>query len=146
MRRAFLFYLERVRALAARMNLHYNTWYDLGAGSPFNEDAALDVITSFTRELTTKRGVQLNSYLMDDGWDDHKSLWQFHKGWPHGFSRLSRAANTVGSSIGAWLSPWGGAYVVAAGVRRPCVCVSCAYLLMRAVLLELAAQVIVRNT
>ena len=42
----------------------------------------LDVVKTFTTELKERRGVQLNSYLMDDGWDNHSSLWHFHDGWP----------------------------------------------------------------
>lgn len=52
MRRAFLYYIERERAHPSRMNIHYNSWYDLGAGSPFNESVALDVIDAFVRLWT----------------------------------------------------------------------------------------------
>lgn len=88
--------------------MHYNSWYDIGTGQPFGESAALEVVKRFTTELISKRGVQIDGYLMDDGWDDHQSLWRFHKGWPNGFTNLAAAAAAGGSSIGVWLSPWGG--------------------------------------
>ena len=68
-RRGFLYYIERERAHPSRMNMHYNTWYDLGAGSSFNESAALAVVDAFATEFVSKRGVRLDNFLIDDGWD-----------------------------------------------------------------------------
>ena len=33
-----------------------------------------------------KRGVRLDSFLFDDGWDNPGSLWEFNKGFPDGFT------------------------------------------------------------
>ena len=68
LRRAFLYYVERERARPSSPFLHYNDWYDLG----FSVDAEkiLDVVTNFNEELVKKRGVPVQSYLVDDGWDD----------------------------------------------------------------------------
>ncbi|HEX3525751.1 MAG TPA: twin-arginine translocation signal domain-containing protein [Thermoanaerobaculia bacterium] len=107
MRRDFLRYVERERAHPYRTFLHYNSWYDIGYFSPFDEAAALDVIETFGRELHMQRGVILDSFLFDDGWDDHK-LWGFNSGFPHGFTPLRDAAARYGSAPGVWLSPWGG--------------------------------------
>jgi len=107
MRRDFLRYVERERAHPYRTFLHYNSWYDIGYFSPFDEAAALDVIETFGREMHTKRGVTLDSFLFDDGWDDHK-LWGFNSGFPRGFTALREAAARFGSAPGVWLSPWGG--------------------------------------
>lgn len=107
-RRGFLDYIERERAHPYRTFLHYNSWYDLGYFTPYNEAAALDAINAFGRELHVKRGVVLNSYLFDDGWDNHKSLWNFNSGFPQGFTPLKKAAAKFGAAPGVWLSPWGG--------------------------------------
>jgi hypothetical protein len=107
MRRDFLRYVERERAHPYRTFLHYNSWYDIGYFSPFDEAAALDVIETFGREMHAKRGVTLDSFLFDDGWDDHK-LWGFNSGFPRGFTALREAAARIGSAPGVWLSPWGG--------------------------------------
>lgn len=107
-RRGFLNYLERERAHPYRPFLHYNSWYDLGYFSKFDEASALDVIHSFGVELVQKRGVKLDSFLFDDGWDDPTTLWQFHAGFPHGFTPLKEATARYGAAPGVWLSPWGG--------------------------------------
>jgi len=108
LRRDFLAYVERERARPYRPFLHYNSWYDLGYFSKFNEPEALAVIGAFGEELNRKRGVDLDSFLFDDGWDDPKTLWGFHAGFPRGFSALRDAAARYGSAPGVWMSPWGG--------------------------------------
>jgi hypothetical protein len=108
LRRDFLAYLERERAHPYRPFLHYNSWYDIGYFNKYDEAAALNVIHAFGEELSVKRGVKLDSFLFDDGWDDDKTLWQFHSGFPNGFAPLEQAAAQYGAAPGIWLSPWGG--------------------------------------
>jgi hypothetical protein len=108
LRRAFLYYVERERAHPYRTFLHYNSWYDLGYFTPYNESEALDVINAFGRELHEKRGVTLSSFLFDDGWDDPSSLWKFGAGFPDGFANVRTAAEKYGADPGIWMSPWGG--------------------------------------
>lgn len=106
MRRGFLAYLERERAHPYRPFLHYNSWYDLGYFTKFDEAGALAVIEAFGEELVTKRHARLDSFLFDDGWDDRR-LWGFHEGFPRGFAPLKEAAARYGAAPGVWLSPWG---------------------------------------
>jgi hypothetical protein len=108
MRRDFLAYLERERAHPYRTFLHYNSWYDLGYFTPYDQAGALDRVTEFGHELTQKRGVKLDSFLFDDGWDDHNSLWKFNDGFPVGFGEVKEAAEKYGADPGVWMSPWGG--------------------------------------
>ena len=108
LRRGFLRYIERERAHPYRTFLHYNSWYDLGYFTPYAAADALDVINAFGAELHEKRGVTLDSFLFDDGWDNHKSLWEFNSGFPHGFTPIRAAAEKYGAAPGIWLSPWGG--------------------------------------
>jgi hypothetical protein len=108
MRRGFLNYIERERARPYRPFLHYNSWYDIGFDNPYDEASALDVIRSFGSELTRKRGVKLDSFMFDDGWDDPHTLWSFGAGFPNGFTPLRTAAEKYGAEPGVWLSPWGG--------------------------------------
>jgi hypothetical protein len=107
-RRDFLAYVERERAHPYRTFLHYNSWYDIGYGNPFDEASALAVIEAYGQELHVKRGVTLDSFLFDDGWDDHQSLWHFNSGFPRGFTPLKEATARYGSHPGVWMSPWGG--------------------------------------
>ena len=108
MRRDFLAYIEQERAHPYRTFLHYNSWYDLGYGNRFDEAGALDRIHAFGEELVRKRGVTMDSFLFDDGWDDTGTLWHFNPGLPNGFAKIHQAARQYGFGIGAWLSPWGG--------------------------------------
>lgn len=109
LRRDFLAYLERERAHPYRPFLHYNSWYDIGYFSKYDEAAALNVINTFGEELSVKRGVKLDSFLFDDGWDDPQTLWRFDKkNFPNGFAPLQQAAAKYGAAPGIWLSPWGG--------------------------------------
>ena len=108
MRRSFLAYVERERAHPYRTFLHYNSWYDLGYFTPYDQAAALDRVNKFGEELTQKRGVKLDSFLFDDGWDNHKTLWKFNDGFPNGFAPVKEAAERYGADPGVWMSPWGG--------------------------------------
>ncbi|HEY2472270.1 MAG TPA: enterotoxin [Terracidiphilus sp.] len=108
MRRDFLAYLERERAHPYRTFLHYNSWYDLGYFTPYSATDAVDRINAFGRELVEKRGVKLDSFLFDDGWDKHDSLWRFNSGFPDGFTQVKEAAEKYGADPGVWMSPWGG--------------------------------------
>lgn len=122
LRRDFLAYLEQERAHPYRTFLHYNSWYDLGRGERYAEASALDRVHVFGEELVRKRGVTMDSFLFDDGWDDTQSLWGFNSGLPNGFSNIHKAAEQHGFGIGVWLSPWGGYDVakkqrIAAGER-----------------------------
>ena len=108
MRRDFLGYVERERAHPYRTFLHYNSWYDIGYFSKYTEADALAVIEAFGTELHQQRGVALDSFLFDDGWDDPKTLWQFNSGFPNGFAGLKAATRKYGAGPGVWMSPWGG--------------------------------------
>lgn len=108
MRRGFLAYLQRERAHPYRTFLHYNTWYDLGFDNRYDEAGVLDRIHAFGDELVRKRNVVLDSFMLDDGWDNPDSLWKFNSGFPDGLTRVHEAAAQYHFGIGVWLSPWGG--------------------------------------
>lgn len=135
LRRDFHIYLNNERAHPYRVLPHYNSWYDLNIGrndAPWekrmDEAEALGVMKAFRQEMG-KRGVFIDSYLWDDGWDDWDSLWDFHPGFPNGFKALADEAHKEkGASIGAWMSPCGGyggscarrvAYARAQGIIGP---------------------------
>ncbi len=124
LRRGFLHYLERERIQPYHPFLHHNCGYPIGCrywgvrGHGTNEEwrqfvAEMDglwvgLIDTFGRELVEKRGVILDSFVHDHGWDNTDAVWQFHEGYPHGFAAQQAAAEKYHSSVGVWLSPWGG--------------------------------------
>ncbi|MGH9467178.1 MAG: enterotoxin, partial [Terriglobales bacterium] len=107
MRRDFLAYIESERAHPYRPFLHYNSWFDLGYFTPYDQAGCLDVIHTFGEQLVRQRHVTMNSFLFDDGWDNHDD-WSFNAGFPDGFTPLKAATAAIGAAPGVWLSPWGG--------------------------------------
>lgn len=109
MRRAFLHYLERERAHPYRPFLHYNSWYDI-AWAPFalNETNCLEAIRLFGERFIQPHDAVIDAMVFDDGWDDPRTLWQFHRGFPNGFAPLASLARRYGTRVGVWLSPFGG--------------------------------------
>jgi hypothetical protein len=124
LRRGFLHYLERERPQPYRTFLHYNCGYQVGCefwrvrryGQPEEFDRFvgkqealwLELIDVFGRELVEKRGVTLDSFVHDHGWDDVSRVWQFHSGFPQGLASERAAAAKYHSAVGIWFSPWGG--------------------------------------
>jgi len=108
MRRGFQAYLENERAAPFRTFLHYNSWYDIGYFTPYTDAEALAVVGKYGEKLVDARGVRMDSFLFDDGWDDTSQLWQFSKDFPSGFAPLRDATAKIGAGPGMWLSPWGG--------------------------------------
>lgn len=108
LRRAFLAYLESERPRRYSPFLNYNTWYDVGYQNRYSENDVLSRIDAFGEELERKREVKIDSFVLDDGWDNPQSLWGFNNELPNGFSRLASHAGTYRAGLGVWLSPWGG--------------------------------------
>lgn len=108
LRRGFLAYLERERANPYHQFLHYNGWYDHGL-SP-TEEKMLATVKAYGEELVRKRGIKLDSFVLDDGWDDyHVALWQpSPEKFPNGFGKLAEAIRGIDSHFGIWISPLGG--------------------------------------
>jgi len=108
LRRTFQDYVEAERARPYGPFLHHNTWYSVGYGTQYSERDELRVVSAIGRELVDKRGVKLDGFVLDDGWDDTHSLWRFGPGWPEALKNLRAAAARYGAAPGLWLSPWGG--------------------------------------
>lgn len=107
LRRDFLKYVELERAHPYRTFLHYNSCYDLGYFDRYNEQGALEVVQSVGEQLTKQRGVKLDSFLFDDGWDDPTTLWKFNPGFPDRLTKVAQTAAKYGAAPGIWLSPGG---------------------------------------
>ena len=108
LRRAFLCYVERERARPSSPFLHYNCWYDLGFS--VDADSIVDVVDRFNQELVGKRGVRVQSFLVDDGWDDPgRGLWveSFTK-FPNGLAALKSRMAKADANLAIWISPLGG--------------------------------------
>ncbi len=98
-RRFQIDYLNAERARPYSTCLNYNSWYDIGYFTRFNEQDALDVVRLIGEELVEKRGVVMDNFVMDDGWDDIETLWEFHAGMPHEFSKIDALARSYKSTL-----------------------------------------------
>jgi len=124
LRRHFNTYLDTVKVASNNRNLHYATWYDMrrtpcidssplgypacSAARSLNEKNVLERLQTIHRELGL-RGTKLDGFMLSDGWDDAKSMWQVDpKNFPQGFQRVTQAVEERSVSLGVWLSPWGG--------------------------------------
>lgn len=115
-RRSFLSYIEREKPVPYRTMVHYNDWYEVGIrvhdfADPrkrTSEKISMDILNIWKKELYEKRGVKLDAYVLDDGWDDFNSLWDFHVGFPNGFTKLNEVATSMDCGMGTWLGPVGG--------------------------------------
>ena len=109
LRRSFLYYIERERAVPYHQKLHYNSWFDLSwIDRKLNETSCMDRIQTFADSLIVKRNVKMDAFLFDDGWDNNQTLWQFNSGFPNGFANLSALTKKYNTDLGVWISPWGG--------------------------------------
>ena len=115
-RRSFLAYSEREKAVPYRLFIHYNDWYEVGIRLHDNSDPLKrtsekiwrGILQHWERELFQKRKTSLDAFVIDDGWDDFDSLWDFHAGFPNGFAAISRSASKMKAGVGTWLGPVGG--------------------------------------
>jgi hypothetical protein len=109
LRRGFLYFLERERAHPYRTFLHYNSWYDIMREPyPLTQASGLEAIRLFGERFIRAHGVVMDALVFDDGWDDPRTLWGFHRGFPDGFTPLTTLCKSYGTRLGVWLSPFGG--------------------------------------
>jgi hypothetical protein len=106
--RQFLDYVSKMRVAPVRPYLLYNSWYDLQRLA-MNHDNTLERVPTFQKLLLGKYGLHLDSFVLDDGWDDMHKLWQIdQQRFPGGFTDLANALKNIGSGLGMWFGPIGG--------------------------------------
>ncbi|MBR4065648.1 MAG: hypothetical protein IKJ97_02745 [Bacteroidaceae bacterium] len=124
LRRSFLAYSERERAVPWRTFPHYNSWYELNinrnnAADPTDNmtaDQVLDVLAQWKTNYYDKYGEGIVAFVIDDGWDNY-GPWTFHSGFPNEMRDMAAKAKEMGAGIGAWLGPVGG-YGTSGNYRR----------------------------
>jgi hypothetical protein len=104
----FLDYVAKMRVAPVRPYLLYNSWYDLQRLA-MNHDNTLERVPTFQKRLLGKYGLHLDSFVLDDGWDDMHKLWAIdQQRFPGGFTDLANALKTIDSHLGIWFGPIGG--------------------------------------
>jgi hypothetical protein len=106
--RQFLDYVARMRVAPVRPFLLYNTWYDYPR-LKMNGGNTVARVSDFQKLLLSKYGLHLDSFVLDDGWDDMHKLWVIdQQRFPNGFRDLTAALDTIDSKLGIWFGPIGG--------------------------------------
>ncbi len=101
----FEYILERKMQTLGIFTL-YNTWYDL---RDFDEEQCLKTWKGWEEKFINKYQCKLDSFVLDDGWDNYSSLWETAKDrFPRGFKEIKKQIESGGSCMGVWISPWGG--------------------------------------
>lgn len=108
LRRSFNEFINAMRPRPYQPYLHYNSWMDIGFFTTYTEQDVLNRMDSYANELIKKRGVKLDGFLLDDGWDDRTGKWLFGPAFKNGFGGVKEKADSLHTSVGQWLSPWGG--------------------------------------
>ncbi|PVZ87392.1 enterotoxin [Serratia sp. S1B] len=108
LRRSVNQFINVMRPRPYQPYLHYNSWMDIGFFTPYSEQDVLGRMDSYANELIKKRGVKLDGFLLDDGWDDLTGKWLFGPAFKRGFGTIKAKADGWNTSVGLWLSPWGG--------------------------------------
>ena len=125
-RRSFLAYSERERAVPWRAVPAYISWYELNINrnnaapghehENFTAEQCLPILSEWKTQLYDKYGEAPYAFVWDDGWDTYGE-WQFHSGFPNGFTDMDEIGRSMGAGQGAWLGPVGG-YGTSGGYRR----------------------------
>ena len=117
LRRSFLAYSERERAVAWRPYPVYISWYELNidrnnAPAPsykgnMTVEQCADVVSHWKTHFYDKYQMAPKAFVWDDGWDQY-GTWTFNSNFPNGFDEPANEAKQMGTGIGAWLGPVGG--------------------------------------
>lgn len=117
LRRSFLAYSERERAVAWRPYPVYISWYELNidrnnAPAPsykgnMTVEQCADVVSHWKTHFYDKYKIAPKAFVWDDGWDQY-GTWTFNPNFPNGFDETANEAKQMGTGIGAWLGPVGG--------------------------------------
>jgi len=104
----FLEYVSRIRVAPVRPFLLYNTWYDYPRLKMTGANTTARV-GDFQKLLLGKWGLHLDSFVLDDGWDDMHKLWAIdQERFPNSFRDLTTALKGIDSNLGIWFGPIGG--------------------------------------
>ena len=117
LRRSFLAYSERERAVAWRPYPVYISWYELNidrnnAPAPsykgnMTVEQCADVVSHWKTHFYDKYQMAPKAFVWDDGWDQY-GTWTFNPNFPNGFDEPANEAKQMGTGIGAWMGPVGG--------------------------------------
>ena len=110
-------YIDDIRVAPLKPYALYNSWYDLRSAEypgvkpkyKMNEKNVFRIIDEIRKNFIEKHGIQINAFVLDDGWDVYESDWQLRrKQFPHGLKPISDKLKKMNTVLGIWFGPTGG--------------------------------------
>ncbi len=102
--RAFQQYIAAHRPAPTGLHVNYNSWWT--SPVPYSEADILHLMSSFRDNLFETHDVPLDTFCIDLGWSNVKSVWEIDaKQFPQGFGPISEAAHSMQANLGLWISP-----------------------------------------
>jgi hypothetical protein len=97
-------YIATARPVSKDFHVNYDTWWTLPL--PYDEDQALALLGQIKTNLFDPYGVAFDSFCLDLGWSDPHSIFRINtQRLPHGLATAQAMADTMGTSLGLWVSP-----------------------------------------
>ena len=112
----FLKYVDKIRVAALKPYTLYNSWYDLRSPditedplTVMNEENVMRIIGKFRKNMIEKHGLNLDAFVLDDGWDAYRSDWVLReKQFPRGLKPIADELKKIDTALGMWFGPIGG--------------------------------------
>ncbi len=101
---AFYDYIASI-AQAIYLRKQYNSWYD--HMTDINEENILQSFAAIHKGFNDY-GVQLDAYVVDDGWPKYDSFWEFNAKFSNGFTNIKAELDEMNAALGLWIGPRGG--------------------------------------
>lgn len=83
----------------------YNSWYDYM--KDIDEEKILNSFEKINQGFE-ENGIHLDCYVVDDGWPNYESFWDFNDKFPSELSKIKELVNNLNANLGLWIGPRGG--------------------------------------
>jgi len=113
----FMNYVDRIRVAPLKPYTLYNSWYDLRSPEYprvprehwMSEESSMKMAGLLRENMIQKYGIDLDAFVLDDGWDVYESDWVLRKReWPRGLNPLAEELKKTNTALGIWVGPTGG--------------------------------------
>lgn len=105
----FFDYIDDI-SVPSEFRIQYNSWFD--NMKTITDEKILKSYIEVDRELNNTEVRPLDSWVVDDGWQDSaanaQGVWAFNEKFPNGFGPSSQLTHDFGSDFGVWIGPRGG--------------------------------------
>lgn len=101
---AFFEYISSI-AQPSGFRKQYNSWFD------YMTDIDEGKIVQSFEEIShgfEDYGVHLDAYVVDDGWPNYESVWEFNEKFPQELAPIQQKVRQLDSTLGLWIGPRGG--------------------------------------